>query len=498
MTSASLKSSDPSTGKAVRGVLWSYASYYGGKLLIFLSTVILARLLTQEEFGVAGYALVAISSMDALTDLGIGSALIYNRKDPDAPHTAFWLGMSVSFILFIATFLGAPLAGAFFKDPRAIPVTRAMAFTFPLAALGNIHDVLLRRELSFGKKFIPDVAKAFGKGLITVVLALLGFGSWSLIFGQLAGEIVAVVTLWTVLPWRPTFKFVQTLAKTLLGYGLNIVAINTLSILLNNASYLLVGRYMGAAALGIYTLAFRIPEMLILQFCSIISRVIFPLYAKLQDDMESLKQGYLVSTRYIMLITLPMGVGIAMVSKPLILVLFGEEWLDAVPVMQAIAAFAVVSALAYNAGDVYKARGKPQILTWLTILEMMLLVPALYFIMNSFSSIALVGWTHAAITLVISVIDIIIACRMLKIPLFEILRAIGSSFGASAIMGISVYLIMNRLGQSVMWVQLAIGILVGIVTYGLSLLLIERQMIFDGISILKTSLGGRHAHSSSD
>ena len=494
MSDSSVKSTD----RAVRGVLWSYASYYGGKLLIFLSTVILARLLTKEEFGVAGYALVAISSLDALTDLGVGSALIYYRKDPDAAHTAFWLGMGVSFALFVATFTGAPLVGDFFNDPRAIPVTRAMAFTFPLAAMGNIHDVLLRRELAFGRKFIPDVTKAFGKGLVTVLLALFGFGSWSLIFGQLAGEVVAVIVLWKVMPWRPSFKFIRDLARALLGYGWNIVAINMLSILLNNASYLLVGRFMGAAALGLYTLAFRIPEMLILQFCSIISRVIFPFYANMQDDIAGLKRGYIASTRFIMLITLPIGAGIALIAYPLVQAVFGSEWVDAAPVMQAIATFAVVSALAYNAGDVYKARGKPQILTWLTIVEIILLVPSLYYILNRYDSIALVGWVHAAVVFVISVIDIVIACRMLKVTFMEIIGALSPSVIASGIMALVVLGIMDQVVGMAAWIQLISGILTGVLAYGASLMVFQRQLVFEGINVLKTAMVGRHAHSSSD
>lgn len=485
--------STKSTEKAVRGILWTYASYYSGKLLIFISTIILARLLTQEDFGVAGYALVVISSLDAMNDMGVGPALIYHRKDQDAVDTAFWLGIGVSFTLFLATFFGAPLIGEFFNDPRAVPVTRALSFTFPLSALGHIHDVLLRKELSFGKKFIPDTVKAFGKGLITVVLALFGMGSWSLIFGQLAGEVLAVIALWYVMPWRPSFNFVKNMAKTLLGYGVNIVAVNTMSILLNNASYLLVGRYMGAAALGLYTLAYRIPEILIIQFCSLISRVIFPYYANMQDDSDGLKRGYIASTQYIMLVTMPLGVGMALVARPLIDIVFGEKWVDAAPIMQAVAIFAVMSALPYNAGDVYKARGRPDILTWLTVLEGLLLVPALYFTMITFNSIVIVGWVHAAVVFVISMVDIVIACRMLSLPYSEILKAFSPSLTASTLMGLAVFGLLSQISAASNLIQLVLGVSLGGMVYMASIWLFHRSIFLEGIRVIQKSLAGRNA-----
>lgn len=468
-------------------------SYYSGKLLIFLSTVILARLLSQEDFGVAGYALVVISSLDILSDLGVGPALIYHQKDERATHTAFWLGVGISFVLFAGVFLGAPLIGSFFNDPRATPVTRALAFTFPIVSIGHIHDILLRREMMFGKKFIPDTVKSFGKGLITVILALLGYGSWSLIYGQLAGEVLAVIALWIVMPWRPQFVFVGDIAKKLLKYGFNIVSINALAILLNNAIYFLIGRFMGAAALGLFTIAFRIPDILIGQFYSLVSKAIFPFYAKIQDNIDGLRRGYLESSRYITLIVLPIGVGIALVAHPLVEIVFGTDWMGAAPVMQAVAFFMIMGSLTYNAGDVYKARGRPDILTKLSLVEAVFLIPILYFTLTSSDSIVVVSWVNMVVALVFSAVSVVIACRILEVEYLEILKVASPAIISSVLMSVAVLAVMSQIDDSLALVELISGVAVGGLTYVGSLWIFQRALVLQSINILRSAVAGKNA-----
>src|SRR5512145_2304230 len=168
--------------------------------------------------------------------------------------------------LFVITWVAAPLVGLFFQDPRAIPVTRILALSYPINALGSIHQTVLQKKLAFGRTFMPNLVQSIAKGLGSILLAVLGFGAWSLIGGQLGGVMIGVVAFWIVTRWQPTFSFDPKIARSLLGYGVKIVGVDLLGILLLNIDYLLVGRYLGAANLGVYTLAFRMPDLLILQF----------------------------------------------------------------------------------------------------------------------------------------------------------------------------------------------------------------------------------------
>ncbi len=457
--------------ETLRGTFWTYAAYFSGKLLVFISTVILARLLTKDDFGVVGYALVTISFLDVLSDLGVGPALIYERENPKTADTAFWLGLAVGVGLFILAWLIAPLAGLYFKDMRAVPVIRVLALTFPLSALSNIHDSLLRKHLAFKNRFIPDFARAVGKGVFSVLLAAFGFGAWSLILGQLAGTAVTVLAYWKVLPWRPSFNFVSNTARSLLSYGISIVSVDTLAMLLLNVDYLFVGRFMGAAALGVYSLAFRIPDLLITQFCNVISKVIFPVYVKMRDESRNLARGFLMTMQYVSIVTVPLGIGLALVSEPFVLTFLTEKWVEAIPVMQAISIYALLFSLSYNAGSLYKAQGHPEILTRLALVRLALLVPALYWATARIGTIAAVGWTHAVVALLAGLLNLYVAGRMINTPFRTLLEALRPAVVSGLMMTLAVLVVLNWSAAAPPLVQLLAASAAGAAVYGMALLL---------------------------
>ena len=448
-----------------KGAVWTYASHYGGKLLVFVSTVILARLLTQEDFGIVGFALVVISFLNVLNDLGIGSALIYYKDDEAAAQTGFWLGLGMGFVLGIITWFVAPLAGAFFQDARAISATRALAFTFPIVALGNVHESLLHKHLAFKRKFIPDVTKMTSKGVISIILALLGFGFWSMIVGQIVGAVVLVIAYWLTLPFRPKLQFEKKLVRPLLSYGSGIVAVNAIAILLTNADYLFVGRFLGTAALGVYTVAFRIPDMLIIQFCTVVGKVLFPVYAKMREGQQSLQTAFLMTMRYVSMITVPLGLGLALVAQPFVLTFFTDKWAEAIPAMRAISIYALLFSLAYNAGSVYKAEGRPMLLTKLAIIRALMLMPALWWAARGPGTIAAIGWVHAAVALVAGTMNLVVAGRILNTPFSKIVATLQPAFIGGALMSLGITAVLTATSTYPSFIRLILSATAGAALY---------------------------------
>jgi O-antigen/teichoic acid export membrane protein len=475
----------------IRGTLWTYASHYSGKVMVFASTIILARLLLQEDFGVAGYALIVIGFLDILHDLGVGAALIYEREKPGLADTAFWLGMGIALILFVATWMVAPLAAAFFNDERAVAVTRVLAFTFPLNALSNVHYALLRKELAFHRKFVPDFTKAISKGALSIVLALAGFGAWSLIIGQVGGTAVSTIAYWRMMPWRPTLRFAPGLARTLLSYGVTIVLVNCIAVLVSNMDYLLIGRFLGAAALGIYTLAFRIPELVIMQFCYVVATVIFPVYAKMSEDTRALSHGFLATTRYVSMVTVPMGLGLALVAEPFVLTFLTERWAEAVPVMRAIAIYALILSLDYHAGDVYKAQGRPGILTRFGIVRVIVLFPVLWWAVTRVGTLEAIGWAHVGVALLFLVAQLMVAARMLDTSFFRIVASLRPAATGGALMAIAVLVALEATAGAVPPLQLAAGVAAGAATYGLALWWLQRTLVLELGTTLRLALARR-------
>lgn len=471
---------------ALKAVIWAYSAKYSGKLLVLLSTIILARLLSREEFGVAAYALTFISLLEVLEFFGLGSALIYFPRDDQASSTAFWLGLSANLGLCALAWFSAPLVADFFHDPAVVPLTRVLAFSFPLSALGAIHSILLRKELSFQKKFIPDLSKSFGKGLVSIVAAALGYGYWSLVIGQIASECFQVIAFWAVMPWRPRFRFVSRLLRPMLAYGSKIVVVDLLNVAIRQVDYLLVGHFLGAAPLGVYTVAFRIPDLLILQLCSILGTVLFPVYVRLNRDPASLRTGFLSTLRHVTLITVPIGLGIAITARPLVTILFSDQWLEAVVPLQALAVYGLMVSLAFNAAEVYKAMGRPRVLMLLDSARLAILLPSLAYAAARLQSITAVAWAQLIVAGLFAVAALAIACRMLNIRFPEIvtalLPALSSGLPMAMAAGASLWLA-NPLGPVA---QLLAATLSGAAVYAGVLWFFHRSLVTEAWGLLNS------------
>jgi O-antigen/teichoic acid export membrane protein len=476
----------------VRGTFWTYAAYYSGKLIVFFSTLVLIRLLTKDDFGVVGYATTILSFVDVLHDMGIPPAIVFHRNDPEVADTAFWLMMATSLTLFVITWFGlGPLTGWYFKDPRAVPVTIVMAITYPLGALGTVHESLLTKNLRFSLSFIPDFVQSLSKGILSILFALLGWGPWSLVLGPIGSTLLGVIVNWWIWPWRPRFRFVWPIARNLLSYGLHTVAVNMVGLLVLNVDYLLVGRFLGAEVLGTYTIAFRIPELLILQFCYIIARVIFPVYTKLREEPGALARGFLETIRFVPMITIPMGLGLALVAGPFVHTIFPPNWTETIPVIQFIALYALMLSLSYNAGDVYKAQGRPMLLTWLAGLRLLILAPALWYAVVHYRTIVAVGGVQVVVAFLGGLLNLVVASRMLNTPFRQVAYALLPSLLGGGVMSVMVGGALLVLSGAPAPVQLIVGVAVGMTSYVSALWLIQPQVMRQGLATLRAALPGK-------
>lgn len=474
------------TKATLRGTFWEYIAQYSGKFLVFISTAVLARLLFKEDFGIAGYALVVIGFLEVIEGLGIGPAIIYHHADPDRMDTAFWLSLGIGFSLFcLSWFLAAPLAGAFFQDARAVPVTRVLGLEFIISAFSLVHAALLTKRLAFGRNFVPQMSRSLSKGVASIALAFYGFGAWSLIIGQLVGVLVASIIYWVIVPWRPSFRFHRNLAGSLLSYGARVVSSDGLGILMLNMDYLLVGRFMGAAALGVYTLAFRVPELLVKQFCNIVGKVTFPVYSQIRDDPQALRRGFLVTIRYVTMITIPLGLGLALVAEPFVLTFFTEKWVDAVPVMVAISLYTLLRSLVFNAGGVYKATGRPGLLSKLNLIQAMITIPALWWAAVHINTLVAVAWMQVLLALLAGAVKLIMAGRLINIPLRDLFRTFYPSLAAGGVMAMAVLAVAGLLAGTMPWIQLIVETAVGALVYSSLLFLLQREDVLRAGTMLR-------------
>lgn len=469
---------------SVHGVMWNFVAFGLSKMVVFVTTVILARVLEPADFGLLSLGLLVIGYLDFVNNFGISAAVIQDDGDPDrTADVAFWLNMVLGVCLTLLGFLAAPFIAEFFREPRAADVIRVLSFTFVLTSIGAIHEARLRKGIRFKSRVGPELSKGVVKGAISITLALLGYGVWSLVWGQLAGALVASMAYWVADRWRPSWYFDWVIAKKLLGFGSHVALVGLLGGLHKNIDYLFIGRQLGTSQLGIYTIAFRMPQLLIESVVDVTGQVAFPAFSRVRSDPERLRGGLRRMLRLIALIIVPLGLGLALIADPFVTLFYGERWNDAIPVMQLLALYMLVHSLSKTCGDVYKAMGRPQILSKLAVVKLVVAVPLLFFAAPY--GIVAVAWAQLGSAIVLTAIRLWLAARItgadLRFVLGSFVPALRSGLAMTVTCGIALF----ALAGASPWLTMLAVTAVGAATYLLFVYLFDRAELTDLADLLK-------------
>jgi O-antigen/teichoic acid export membrane protein len=472
---------DPAQGdrlaaRAARAVAWSYASWISSKLLALVVTAVLARLLTPADFGVVGFATVVVAYLTVVQDVGFGAALIQRRDDvEDAADTAFTVGLLSALALSLLTALGAPAIASWFDAPQVTPMLRVLGLSFVISAVGHTHITMLRRQLQFRRRAVPELGGTVVRGVVAVAAALAGLGPWALIVGQLAGVTTSSVLAWRVEPWRPRLRISPTLIRPMARFGIPLLGANAVHALVANLDYLIVGKVLGEAALGIYTLAYRLPELLLIGVVSVLNRAVFPALAEVQHSVSELRKGFLATMRYVPMAVVPVGVGLIIAAEPIVLVTLGDQWVEAVPVLRCLAAYALVSSLMVADGDVYKATGRSALLARFASLKLILLVPAL--LIGVHYGLVAVAAAHLGSTIVVKGLRAVVAARILDVRIGDLFSPMRSTVVAAIALVAAATTAMTLLSEASDLIRLLVTAAAGSTAYAAVLLKLEWSAI---------------------
>jgi O-antigen/teichoic acid export membrane protein len=365
--------------KTTKGLFWVALSTVLIKVINFIITVILARLLDPEHFGLVSIGLVVVNFFEIFRDLGIGAALIYKKDDVDkAANTAFFLFPVAAAGFYVISYFIAPLAADFFNEPQVEAIIRALSFIFVIWSFGTLPSILLDKNLDFKKKVIPQIIPKIGYGIASVSLALSGFGVWSLVYGRLLFEVMSVLSIWPVVKWRPSFKFDRTTAIELISYGKQVVGANILVFLISIVDVTVIGRMLGADDLGYYSIAMGISGLLTTQVASLMKTVMFPIYSTIQDDLNNLKKAFIQTLIYVSLISIPASIGTFIIASDFVKVVYGSKWLPAVAALQVLCFYGLNRSLLVTVENLYLAAGKPEVRTKLNLLQLVLMAVLMY------------------------------------------------------------------------------------------------------------------------
>ena len=321
--------------KAFNGMLWSFAQKLSSQGLAFGISVVLARILSPDDYGTVALAGMFIVLCGVFGDGGLGQALI-RQKDVDERdlNTMFVSQLVFSSFIYLIIFVGAPYFAALYDKPILTDIIRVSALTMPLGALAGVQNSVVTRRLMFKWYFYTNLASLVASGSVGLYMAYAGYGVWALVAQGLISPIVSTIVIWCLLDWHPKFQFDYNRFKPLFSKGIQFC----LSSLIGTANYQLKGYLLGwkysSSDLAYYNRGEGLPDLVTRNIDGTIQGVLFPAIAQIQDDLDAVRNALRRAIKSSIVILFPMLFGLAAISDKLVIILFSEKWAPAIPFMR--------------------------------------------------------------------------------------------------------------------------------------------------------------------
>lgn len=356
--------------KTVKGLGWSLVDNLAGSGITFIVGLVLARLLSPEEFGVIGILMIFIAISNSIIDSGFSNALI--RKPvatEDDYNTAFYINLMLGVVMYLVMFVSAPGISVFFKSPIVAPTLRVLSIVLILNAFGIIQRTLLVRKVDFKSQAVISLAASIISGVVGIGMALSGYGVWSLVGQQLSRQLVNTLLLWGFSHWRPARLFSTASFHELFGFGSKLLISGLIDTIYNNIYQFVIGKFFSKADLGQYTRAQQFQTIFSSNLTAVIQRVSYPVLSSIQDEGERLKMAYQKVMVHSIAISSICLLGLAAIAQPLIVTLIGEKWMPAVEMLQIICVSGMLYPLHALNLNILQVKGRSDLFLKLEIIK---------------------------------------------------------------------------------------------------------------------------------
>jgi len=344
--------------KSVRGGMVTMASQGVSIVVQLASTVILARLLTPDDYGTIAMVLAITAFAGLFRDLGLSSAAIQKKDLTDAQQSnLFWLNVAMGAALTVIVAAASPLVGWFYGKPELIPVTIALSFSFLIGSLGAQHTARLIRDMQFGRKAAATISGSLVTLAVAVACALNGLAYWALVWGNLAGAAVTTLLLFLLSPFWPGWYQKGAGIREMLKFGAHVTAFDFVNYFHRNLDNILIGRFWGTAALGMYSRAYSLLMMPINAIRGPINAVAFPAMSSLISNPKEYRHYYKSMLRVLAFLTMPMAALLYVCSESLINLALGPQWAEVSTLFSILAIAGFVQPVSSQRGLVLLSHG---------------------------------------------------------------------------------------------------------------------------------------------
>jgi O-antigen/teichoic acid export membrane protein len=455
---------DKNLKKAIAvGAAWVTVLRVIYRLIGLVSTVILARLLSPEDFGVAAIAMSIFALINAFSKFGFETVLVQHRNPTDDHYSAAWtFNLLFGVVAAVVLAMLSSYIGNFYQNTDITYIAIVISTLFLLNGIKNTGVIDFQKQMNFDKEFKLYIAPKFISFFITIALAIYLKNFWALIIGSVVLKILEVVNSYLMHPFRPKFTFKY--GGDLFHFSKWLIVNNFLTFLNTKSPELILGKLISPQSAAIYNLSAEIGKMATSEIVANINRAIYPGYAKVSDNLDKLCALYQDSIKVIALIVLPTGAGVALVSPYLVPIILGEQWLDAIDPLVYLALGGAINSLKSNSNYVYFSLGKPMISTGELTVRAIIFISSMFYFIES-GGVLGAAQSFLLTAVVMFFVSNIVIRFVLKISLIEQILLYIKPLFATIVMSFIVNWTITHLTIGNIIIDLSIAVISGVVTY---------------------------------
>ncbi len=469
--------------KVVQSLGWNLTGSVVIQLLNLITKIILARLLFPADFGLFAMVFIFINFLGIFVGFGISSAIIYKKEEPEKTlNTAVVLTTIIGVALFFISYFSSSFIAIFFNRDILEPMIKVISVVFLFDSLSTLLYATFIKELEFKKKTIIDITSVLMYSIFVLILVYSGLGVWGLIISYVIQHFLVLVLLWIFSPRHPSLHYDKTIAKEIFHFGKYALAASIIAWAITSIDNIIVGKKLGNESLGYYNMSFTIAALPVVSFTHIITAVFHPVYAKLQDEPERLKEAYLKPLEWSLVIILPVSVGLFLLADMFVPVIFGEKWLSIVPLLRIFAVYCILRTVCTIISQLLEGIGKPKEAAYLVFIELVLLGIGIFVLLPYGLygvAVAVVVARFVSMMLYLHKIN-----RLLSLKMQDYLSLLWKKIFASGVMGILIYFARSILVENTVF-TLSILIVCGGLAYFILLAYLDKRLILQGKELLE-------------
>ncbi len=473
--------------RATHAIKWSALSHWitrGAQLLILF---LMARILQPSEYGIFEIIILVLTLAQILQEFGLGLALIQTELDEDlAANVVFWTNIILSVIVYGTIYGFAPYVANFFGESTVTHAIRVAGLQLVIFSFRSVPLALAQRHLKYRHQFIAGFLGSLAMVISAGGFLITGFRLWAFIYSLLIGATVQTTIFWLISPWRPSFHIETDIGRSLLRFGGLTMIEAFQGWLLNYGDSVIVGYFLGVETLGVYGLGYKIAVYSFTIILQPLSSVAYSALTSLKLNIAEISRAFLNIIRFLALIILPIGIGLALVADPVARVVLDGRWPGITPVIQLLALFPGISHLLLINPELFRAIGRPDIMPKLLLATIIYSLPV-YVIGTQFGLLGFIV-ARISITVIFFPVHVLLISRFARLGFSQLWECVKVPLVASLSMALIIFGLFSfsrDLHDWQGWVQLGCMVLFGAISYGLAIWLLDKDLLIRAFKLVK-------------